>query len=247
MLNRKTLLSAAVVAAMGGVSFSASAALTSSATLSFVLGTPATAACNYGTTPPCNNKAYNVTDLVGSYFSMDTSGDGIVQPGEKTPISSFNGLHIGTSQLAVNSHSGSINGTELPNIDNPWTFFGGTGMHQTTNPTTVLSTGSTANGNMTAVLNLGWSVNWNGITNIPMVPIADVTLVCDTTSCSNSSNYTLDGTYHVNGAGFTSVGYTVHMEGQVSNIPVPAAAWLFGSGLMGLAGVARRRKSINKT
>ena len=28
-----------------------------------------------------------------------------------------------------------------------------------------------------------------------------------------------------------------------SEVPVPAAVWLFGSGLLGLAGVARRRKS----
>ncbi len=30
-----------------------------------------------------------------------------------------------------------------------------------------------------------------------------------------------------------------------STVPVPAAAWLFGSGLMGLAGVARKRKAVN--
>jgi hypothetical protein len=29
----------------------------------------------------------------------------------------------------------------------------------------------------------------------------------------------------------------------VSAIPVPAAVWLFGSGLIGLVGVARRRKA----
>ena len=32
-------------------------------------------------------------------------------------------------------------------------------------------------------------------------------------------------------------------SGDVSAVPVPAAAWLFGSGLLGLIGVARRKKS----
>jgi hypothetical protein len=30
----------------------------------------------------------------------------------------------------------------------------------------------------------------------------------------------------------------------VSSVPVPAAVWLFGSGLLGLVGVARRKKSL---
>ena len=33
------------------------------------------------------------------------------------------------------------------------------------------------------------------------------------------------------------------VEGTASVVPVPAAVWLFGSGIIGLAGVARRRKS----
>jgi len=32
--------------------------------------------------------------------------------------------------------------------------------------------------------------------------------------------------------------------GPVSEVPIPAAAWLFGSGLLGLAGVARKRKQV---
>jgi hypothetical protein len=36
-------------------------------------------------------------------------------------------------------------------------------------------------------------------------------------------------------------------DGDVSAVPVPAAAWLFGSGLIGLVGIARRKKSnLNK-
>jgi len=29
----------------------------------------------------------------------------------------------------------------------------------------------------------------------------------------------------------------------VSNVPIPSAVWLFGSGLLGLLGVTRRKKS----
>lgn len=36
-------------------------------------------------------------------------------------------------------------------------------------------------------------------------------------------------------------GYTLYLEGNISSVPVPAAAWLFGSGLLALAGIAHRR------
>lgn len=36
----------------------------------------------------------------------------------------------------------------------------------------------------------------------------------------------------------------VVLDGNVSAVPVPAALWLFGSGLLGLVTVARRRKSL---
>ena len=44
----------------------------------------------------------------------------------------------------------------------------------------------------------------------------------------------LSGTYQL----------TVNDIDSVSNVPVPAAVWLFGSALMGLVGVSRRKSSI---
>lgn len=45
------------------------------------------------------------------------------------------------------------------------------------------------------------------------------------------------------GGGKSSPGYAWAVQsGDVSAVPVPAAVWLFGSGLIGLIGVARRKK-----
>ncbi len=53
----------------------------------------------------------------------------------------------------------------------------------------------------------------------------------------NTSNATVYGTP-------TSVTYdiTLHGNGTVSTVPVPAAFWLFGSGLLGLIGVGGKRR-----
>jgi hypothetical protein len=39
------------------------------------------------------------------------------------------------------------------------------------------------------------------------------------------------------------VGLTTNMTMVISQVPIPAAVWLFGSGLLGLIGIARRKKS----
>lgn len=54
------------------------------------------------------------------------------------------------------------------------------------------------------------------------------------------------GTKNVNGSNVTAwSAFYVHSldYSKVSAVPVPAAAWLMGSGLLGLAGLARRRRS----
>ncbi len=45
-----------------------------------------------------------------------------------------------------------------------------------------------------------------------------------------------------NNRGLNLLALAVH-PGDVAAVPVPAAAWLLGSGLLGLIGVARRRPS----
>lgn len=74
-----------------------------------------------------------------------------------------------------------------------------------------------------------------------------------------TQSFTLDGAF-TTGSGFQSFGFTgfnnlTHVEWNnadpfhqfdnivVNTVPLPAAIWLFGSGLLGLLGVTRRRRS----
>jgi hypothetical protein len=41
----------------------------------------------------------------------------------------------------------------------------------------------------------------------------------------------------------TLVAYELNLVGDIMAIPIPASIWLFGSGVIGLIGVARRKKS----
>ncbi len=252
---KKSALATAMGLVLGGASMSTGAALTTSVVLNFTTGSgPSTG------TPPAS----------GSWFSMlaaDTDGDSYADANEYTPISQNNGIHIGTVQSASGSH-GSFPGCdpgatkctgaggpgENPNIDNPWSFFGATGMHQTTSAITEV--GSTANGFMKTLDFSGWNVTWNGIASIPMggdtanfaADTGLATITCSIASCSVSSTFTLDYSGHTECdgtvGGSCGVLYSLHLEGQVSAVPVPAAIWLFGSGLLGLVGMARRKKVI---
>ena len=213
---KKNILATAITLTLGTAASTSSAALSSGDALQFVLGTVQTIACSYGPTPPCVIAPFFITDIVGSYFGVDTNANGI-DPNEKTPIESLNGIVIGVHQPASGSHSGAVDGTERPNIDKPWVFFGGTGMHQTTTAITVLS----GAGNAWFLDMSGWNWTWNEITSIPMVQVGDAVVSCDA-SCSFGENYTLDAAFHINGAGFTTVPYSLHLEGSiVTPLPLP--------------------------
>lgn len=78
----------------------------------------------------------------------------------------------------------------------------------------------------------GTLFEWNMNTNIAVLTVMD----CSSgTTCSGVSGYPMQ-----NGP-FS--GSNPIFNGTVSAVPVPAAVWLMGSGLVGLVGVARRRKA----
>ncbi len=165
-----------------------------------------------GTYPNCD---YAVVEVKGSYFAMDTNGDGQFSGNERTPIAPgpSGGIIIGVPQPAYGSHAGCPDGSERPGPDAPWCFFGNTGMHQTA------SVPVTDNGDGT--LNFtGWGVTWNGIPNIPLggdpANFADDTgraiISCIDVACAKS---TIDYTAHIpNGdpSSFGSVLYGLHLE-----------------------------------
>lgn len=76
-----------------------------------------------------------------------------------------------------------------------------------------------------------------------------------TINTQNSINLSLSGTGTITGNGFDATPGTWEFTGQTASditfswsssnlaVPVPAAVWLFGSGLIGLVGVARRKRA----
>lgn len=82
--------------------------------------------------------------------------------------------------------------------------------------------------------------NWNGTDfNQGNSAASLVTSNCSATGC----DYTLSWQKLIVGGPFNGNTGTWVLTGTVAAVPVPAAVWLLGSGLVGLVGVARRRKA----
>ncbi len=243
MNNRQKIVSSAVIMACSAMS-SQTQALPNNAILNFDAGGKI---CAIGGTAP-DNCDYGVTSATGSWFSMDTNGDDTVTESEKTLLSSNAGVAINATQPANGTHAGAPTGIESPGIDDAWTFFGNTGLHQTTSSVAILSD----DGVGTVTLDFGgWNVTWNGIDSIPMGGdsanfatdnnIANVTCYADSTKatvadCLNGTFFVLDhNNVHVplgDASNFGGVGYTAHLEGTilVPQSPTPSAgAFAVGS------------------
>jgi len=251
---KNSIITSAIATILGSISLNAHATgITDGDTLALNTGNSIIVGCIFNTpidsaTGECPNPAGNVTGLTGSYFELGR---------DITYLSNNEGIILGTTQLASGSHAGAPDGTESPSIDTPWVFSSNTGMHQSTSPVTVIS--------QTELDFTGWSVTWNGIPDIILGGCEQVDPVdnggfsgCDldrdgTDDIVNAgiANITITGDTYVldyfanvppdpSGTGKGSAGYSLHLEGSIIHaVPVPAAVWLFGSGLFGLMGVAR--------
>ena len=87
--------------------------------------------------------------------------------------------------------------------------------------------------------------NYGATINIDVVNIWDV--ACAAGSCTyTSTDINGDGVLGIGMIDGAFPGFRANFDfvaPEVSQVPVPAAVWLFGSGLLGLVGVARRKKS----
>lgn len=66
--------------------------------------------------------------------------------------------------------------------------------------------------------------------------------VTNPTSVSDSWLFVTSNGSQVDPYNYGSFAAIAVLDGDVSTVPVPAAVWLFGSGLIGLIGIARRKK-----
>ena len=194
----------------------------------------------------------------GSFFAMGAGAYGTV------PLLEESGITVGPAagDTGTGSHGGDPVASDVGGVTQPWSFFYNTGYDYFSSN----GSGSFGGDTTTGVDMSAWTVTWNTVANIPMGGCSLVAGGCTQGSTvfadTGVGSFTWDGT----DGGAYSIVYTAHVPvGDPSNfggvqydltlngvvtlagapapIPIPAAVWLFGSGLLGLVGVARRRKA----
>ena len=99
-------------------------------------------------------------------------------------------------------------------------------------------TGDVTGGNLTLDFS-SWTAWWNGNT-FNMGSGGSITA---TTYDAVTGDFTADWSALAGGGPKAGIVADISITGNIQVIPVPAAVWLFGSGLIALAGVSRRSKA----
>jgi hypothetical protein len=233
----KTILSTALLAVLGV------SGLATVSTQAATLNTGDTLTINTGVQQYDANGNF-VTVSPGSWFGMDWNFNGKISGDEKTALAQgTTGLVIGVTTSPGASHVGCPVAGDTNAITAPWCIGNITGSDYVT----TMVTGGTTGLDMS-----GWTWTWNGTAAILMGADA-----WGTGYSNGVGNFVWDGVYgdaytldyHAtvplnDPSGLGGVRYALHLEGFVKPVPVPAAVWLLGSGLVGLVGVVRRRKNV---
>ena len=188
----------------------------------------------------------------GSYFAFDAGGNSSISSAEKISLSQgSSGIVIGQTTSPGASHDLPPTAGDTNELTAPWSFLGSTGSDYLS----VAITGDTTSG-----LDLsGWSLVWNGNPDPILVGSGAwqpncVNLGCSGTFSDGLAHFTWSGVYGDaysldysatvpdGDPGFGRVPYYLHLEGVVNQavVPIPAAVWLFASGLICLFGISKR-------
>ena len=179
--------------------------------------------------------------LVASALAVALGGASAVQAN----TAGLTGVWSGTYDFTMYTSAGGVVGGSGPGQAWTWDFDNGTvTINNTTtffaagvwtaHDVTFTDTGSSyapAGGAGAVNMLFDWSVN----TNIPVTETWDVDVTAGVATVSVISGV-------ITAASPVFPGFQPHFTGNLSQVPVPAAVWLMGSGLVGLVGVARRRR-----
>ncbi len=267
---KKVIFTGSLMVLLSGMSVSVNAALSDRAVLGFEPGVGTT---NSSGIVSVNSGSYFGMDFNGNGVISASERIAISENNGLIvgSVQDASGSHSGAPGCTPEIDPSCTNTGENPGIDAPWPFFTATGMHYAIQPTNILS--DDGNGNVTLDFSgwgITWNglerINFGGGmqdcgtaddgicvdgSGVDIAGVLDngtgIAVVTCALDCAEGDTYTLD--YTATAArvdptiGFGGVPYSLHLEGVISSVPVPAAIWLFGSGLLGLAGVVRRRKS----